>query len=106
MKETEVMAAANRVPVMVGEYYAAKVNSGSRRDEETGKSEDWASVGHTILFADQSIVVSQRLDSPAAAAVFVSPFKRGDRVVVLVEMLKREKGVTKIYGKLESISKN
>jgi len=88
---------------IVGEYRVAKAETITYRDKITGKSAQFASIGHHIETGNEAVTVQERVPDGADISKFTPPHKKGQQVVVTVSTLERVGGFLRATGSIEPV---
>lgn len=89
--------------VVIGEYRSSDAQTINYRDKTTGRMTDMDMLSHTVEFGSNSVKLRERTDDNFKPDQYKAPYKKGQRVVVQLESLLREKGVYTGSGKLQPL---
>ncbi len=89
--------------VVLGEYRSSDAQAITYRDKTTGRMAEMNTLAHTVEFGAHSIKLRERTEDSFKPAEYKSAYKKGQRVVVHLESLLREKGVYTGSGKLQPL---
>jgi hypothetical protein len=98
---TKVMAGE---PLVVVEYRTGAVETISYRDKTTGRAASFSKVTHNVEAGPKNITVSQRLGDDQDPKAWVQSIKKGSMAVLILEGLRRERGVWSADGHLEALT--
>jgi hypothetical protein len=87
---------------MIAEFVASKPEHIEWQDSETGKMREAEMLRHNVVSGDEVFAVNERTKADFVATKYVSPFKRGQKVVIVITSLSRIKGMTKYGGELHA----
>jgi len=76
------------------------------RDKKTGRMEKGTFLTHNLEIGPMAAPLSERLPEGVTKAGYVWPFKKGDSVLVKVDSVFAEKGVTQFRGAPVAILKD
>jgi len=88
------------LPVMVVEYRSSRIDPIQWRDKATGQRREAVLLKHTVEAGDRSFVVNERMPDDWDATKYVSPNKKGQRMVLEFTDFKTERGRSEASGKL------
>lgn len=89
--------------IVIGEYRSSDAQSITYRDKTTGRMAEMDTLGHTVEFGNHSIKLRERTEDNFKPDQYKAPYKKGQKVVVQLESLLREKGVYTGSGKLQPL---
>lgn len=89
--------------ILLVEYRHSTAEVINWRDKATGKVESMNSLTHNIEAGKLSIAVRERVQGQLNVEQYKPPFQTGQKCILRVESLVREKGVWKASGALEPI---
>jgi len=92
------------VPAIVLTYHSAKAETIQYRDKQTHQAAKFNSLRHTCLTDGGAVIWQERVPDEFKADSYVSPYKRGDKILVSVTSLQNQNGVTTISGAGEALS--
>lgn len=84
--------------IMVLEYRGMKAETITYRDKQTKQAAEFHSLRHTCLTDTGAVVWQERTPVDFKPEKYVSPYKKGDSVLVTVTSMQTNNGVTVISG--------
>jgi len=94
---------ATGVPLAVVEYRNSKCDVVEWRDKESGKMRSFVKLMHSVETATDAFQVSERTDDTFKPDSYKPPFKKGQRVVLLLDHWAETKGVLNVGGSLVAL---
>lgn len=90
-------------PTAVVEYRGSKCDVIEWRDKESGKMRTFTKLMHNVETEKEAFQVSERTDDSFKPEAYKPPFKKGQKVVWLIDGLSRAKGVVSASGALVAL---
>ena len=87
----------------IGEYRGSKAEEIRYTDKATGRAATLMTLRHTIEIGADAIAYNERTAEGFKPAEYVSPFKKGAKVLCHLTKLAQDKGVLRAEGRLEAI---
>lgn len=87
-------------PVCVVEYRGFTADRMRWIHKKSGKQMEAGIIKHRVETGEEGFVVSEFLDDKVDEKTYSNGFKKGDRVVLVVETFKREQGTLSASGQL------
>ena len=80
--------------IMIGEFRGGKAERIDYTDKKTGKRTHFNRIAHAfeVGAAAEQVRVTERMDDEADTSKYVVPFKKGDRMLMVVEAIDVDKG--------------
>ena len=93
----------NGALIAVAEYRTSRAETITWRDRETQRTLKGVTLTHSIEVGGTTTMLSERVPDEFDPKQYQSPFTKGENVLVHIDSITRNKGVTTIYGKLEKL---
>lgn len=88
---------------IVVEFRASKTETIKYRDPKTQQAAQFTKLTHNVEMAGSPVIVSERIPDGVDPNTIKSPFSKGQMVVLHLQRLTTEKGVTIAQGQLHSL---
>lgn len=90
--------------IAIAEYRSSRAEAIQWRDKDTQNIMHAVTLNHSIEIGNNTILLAERVPNDFKPQDYQSPFLKRQQVLVRIELVTRNKGMTTIYGKLEPLA--